>query len=66
MSNRSIQKKELFDNLYLKSIEKALELGIIKDQPVQILIDLKTDGESTLKKVISEISKYPKITAAKM
>lgn len=62
---KDIQKERTFDNLYLKSIEKALELGIIKDQPIQILIDLKTDGESTLKKVISEISKYPKITAAK-
>jgi len=62
---KDIQKQKTFDNLYLKSIEKALELGIIKDQPIQILIDLKTEGESTLKKIVSEISKYPEIKASK-
>lgn len=62
---KNIQKERTFDQLYLESIEKALDLGIIKDQPVQILIDLKTDGESTLKKIVAEISKYPKITAQK-
>ncbi|WP_312077055.1 alkaline phosphatase [Chryseobacterium sp.] len=62
---KDIKKERTFDNIYLKSIEKALDLGIIKDQPLQILIDLKTDGESTLKKVVAEISKYPKITAQK-
>ncbi|KQT16109.1 alkaline phosphatase [Chryseobacterium sp. Leaf404] len=62
---KNIQKERTFDQLYLKSIEKALDVGIIKDQPVQILIDLKTDGEPTLKKIVAEISKYPKITAQK-
>lgn len=62
---KDIQKERTFDNLYLKSIEKAIELGIIKDQPLQILIDLKTEGETTLKKVVEEISKHPKITAHK-
>lgn len=62
---KDVQKERTFDNLYLKSIEKALELGIIKHQPVQILIDLKTEGESTLKKIVSEISKYPAITGSK-
>ena len=62
---KDIQKEKTFGNLYLKSLEKAVDLGIIRDQPIQILIDLKTDGESTLKKIVSQISKYPKITAQK-
>ncbi|MBD8084189.1 alkaline phosphatase [Chryseobacterium caseinilyticum] len=62
---KNIQKERTFGNLYLKSIEKALDLGIIKDQPIQILIDLKTDAEPTLDKIVAEISKYPKITAQK-
>ncbi|WP_312901927.1 alkaline phosphatase [Chryseobacterium taichungense] len=62
---KDVKKERTFDNLYIKPIRKALELGIIKDQPVQILIDLKTEGESTLKKIVSEISKYPDITASK-
>lgn len=62
---KDIQKERTFSNLYLKSIEKALDLGIIKDQPIQILIDLKTGAEPTLNKIVAEISKYPKITAQK-
>ncbi|MFY7814148.1 MAG: alkaline phosphatase [Chryseobacterium taeanense] len=62
---KDINKEKTFDNLYLKPLDKALQLGIITDQPIQILIDLKTEGESTLKSVVSQISKYPEIIGHK-
>lgn len=62
---KDIQKERTFDNLYLQSIDKAISIGILKDQPIQILIDLKTEGEPTLKKLVTEISKYSNIRAHK-
>lgn len=62
---KSIGKERTFDALYLSPIAKALELGIISNQPVQILVDLKTDGEPTLKNIVSHISRYPEIISHK-
>ncbi|MBT2619567.1 alkaline phosphatase [Chryseobacterium sp. ISL-6] len=60
-----IKKERTLDELYLKPIEKALELNLASDRPIQILIDIKTDAEPSLQKIVSEIQKHPKIANQK-
>ncbi|MCQ4036045.1 alkaline phosphatase [Kaistella montana] len=56
---KSLLKERTFDNLYLSSIVKAAELGMLTKSPLQILIDIKTESKSTLAEVVKEIEKYP-------
>lgn len=63
---KSVLKERSFENLYLKPIEQAIELNLNPQQPVQILIDIKTDATTTLQKIISEIQKHPKISNQKI
>lgn len=60
-----IKKERTLDELYLKPIEKALDLNLVFNHPIQILIDIKTDAEPTLQKIVSEIQKHPKIVNQK-
>ncbi|MDX1364748.1 MAG: alkaline phosphatase [Arenibacter latericius] len=50
------------ENLYLEPLQSALSLEIGRKENVQILIDLKSEAISTLRKLISVLEKYPKIT----
>lgn len=65
-NQKDISKERTFENLYLKPIEQALELSLNTKQPVQILIDIKTDAKTTLQKIVSEIKKHPKIINQKI
>lgn len=64
-NQKDITKARTFENLYLKQIEQVTELNLTPKQPIQILIDIKTDAKSTLQKIVSEIKKYPKIISQK-
>ncbi|WP_417885630.1 alkaline phosphatase [Zunongwangia sp.] len=56
-----INKKRTLESLYLKPISEGLHLFIIKDQPIQLMIDIKTEATFTLKKIVKAIKKYPEI-----
>ncbi|MDF2552880.1 MAG: alkaline phosphatase [Chryseobacterium sp.] len=63
---KSISKEKTFEILYLKPIEQTSDMNLNLQQPVQILIDIKTDAKTTLRKIISEIQKHPKIINQKI
>lgn len=60
---KDIQKSRTFESLYLEPINKALEMNMISMESLQILIDCKTDAQSTLSEIVKSIQKYPRITA---
>lgn len=60
---KDIQKSRTFESLYLKPINKALEMNMINQESLQILIDSKTDAKTTLDQIVRSIQKYPRITA---
>lgn len=53
------------ENLYLKPLETALKMNYRKDNKLVLLIDLKTDAEPTLNKLIAILKKYETITKNK-
>lgn len=52
------------ENLYLKPVEKALELNMPSASKLQLLIDIKSEPYSTLNAIIKTLSKYPTIVNA--
>lgn len=62
---KQILKERTFENLYLKPIEQAIALNLSKNEPVQILIDIKTEAKPTLQRIVSEIKKHPKLIRQK-
>ncbi|MEA1784768.1 alkaline phosphatase [Arenibacter sp. GZD96] len=54
------------ERLYLKPLENALALSLgNENQPLQLLFDLKSDAEPTLKKLSRLLEKYPHLTQRK-
>ena len=64
-SPNHIKQGRNIESLYLKPIQQALELYGIKN-PIQLLIDLKTDGTATLDTLVNLLKKYPEITKSDM
>ncbi|MFY1047867.1 alkaline phosphatase [Chryseobacterium sp. GP-SGM7] len=60
-NQKDITKERTFENLYLNPIDKALEMNMIKQESLQILIDIKTDAKATLAQIVKSIQKHPKI-----
>jgi alkaline phosphatase len=50
------------ENLYLQPLKKKILLKLGEDRPLQLLIDIKSDAESTLKHLVALFEKYPQIT----
>jgi len=50
------------ESLYLKPLEAALKMQYKKEQQLFLLIDIKTDAEPTLNKLVSVLNKYKTIT----
>ncbi|MBU3013098.1 alkaline phosphatase [Polaribacter vadi] len=48
-------------NLYLKPIENALKLEYQKDKKIILLIDIKSEAEATLNKLVTILKKHPTI-----
>ncbi|MBE8728236.1 alkaline phosphatase [Flavobacterium hungaricum] len=53
------------EDLYLKPLETALKMNYKKETPLFLLIDIKTDAEPTLQKLITVLKKYETITKNK-
>ncbi|MEL1242110.1 alkaline phosphatase [Flavobacterium flavipallidum] len=60
-----IEPKRTLEDLYLKPLTKALELGFKKDKELFLLIDLKTDAVPTLNRLIKILDSYPTLIADK-
>ena len=58
----SINSARTLEDLYLKPLEIALKMKYKKDQKLFLLIDIKTDAEPTLNKLITILNKYKAIT----
>ncbi|MGB5499478.1 MAG: alkaline phosphatase [Maribacter sp.] len=56
-----IKPDRTIENLYLLPIQKAILLKLGSQQPLQLLIDIKSEPYSTLKALIGVLGKYPKI-----
>lgn len=61
----NINVSRTLEDLYLKPLETALKMNYKKDQKLFLLIDLKTDAEPTLNKLVSLLKKYESITKNK-
>ncbi len=55
--HKDIKPKRTLENLYLKPLAAAIEAG--KNYPLQFLIDIKTDADSTLRAIVRDIAQYP-------
>src|SRR5690606_29337329 len=60
-SEADIKKGQTFESLYLQPIQKAFDLKLGEQQNLQLLVDIKSEAYTTLKQIISDIKKYPKI-----
>jgi alkaline phosphatase len=56
---KDIQPARTLENLYLKPLTTAIEAG--KIYPLQFLIDIKTEADSTLRAIVRDIAHYPTI-----
>lgn len=57
-----IKPDRTIENLYLQPIQRTLSLSIGNQKKLQLLIDIKSEAESTLQKIINVLKKYPTIT----
>ncbi|MGI9549789.1 MAG: alkaline phosphatase [Aurantibacter sp.] len=58
---REIIKDRTIENLYLQPIQRAMSLQMGNPGELQLLVDIKSEPYSTLKKLISILKKYPNI-----
>lgn len=61
----SITPSRTLEELYLKPLETALKMNYKKENPLFLVIDLKTEAEPTLNKLISVLKKYETIISNK-
>lgn len=62
---KSIKPSFTFSTLYLEPLSKICKQKRFKNYNIQILIDLKTAAEPTLKTLVNEIEKYPELIERK-
>src|SRR5690606_4757111 len=53
------------ENLYLEPIQKILALKLGEQKAIQILIDIKSEAEPTLQRLVAMLEQYPDITLNK-
>ncbi len=63
-SEAEIKKGHTLSNLYLKPLQKVLDLKLGKQQEVQLLVDIKSEAYSTMKALITLLKGYPEIIAS--
>jgi alkaline phosphatase len=56
---KDIKPTRTLENLYLKPLATAIETG--KNYPLQFLIDIKTEADSTLRAIVRDIAQYPSL-----
>lgn len=62
---KDITVTKTLEDLYLKPLETALKMNYKKGQKLFLLIDIKTEAEATLNKLISILKKYETLTKSK-
>src|SRR5690606_1739462 len=60
-SQADIKKSHTIESLYLRPIEKALALDLKGPRELQLLVDIKSETNATLNKLVSVLEKYPAI-----
>ena len=55
---QNITASRTLESLYLQPLETALKMKYKKEQPLFLLIDIKTEAEPALNKLISILKKY--------
>lgn len=60
-SQEEIRPERTLENLYLKPLEEAAEMQVLKKEPLLLLLDLKTTAKPTLKALIKQLKKYNKL-----
>jgi alkaline phosphatase len=58
---REIIKDRTIESLYLKPIQKVLSLQLESHRKLQLLVDVKSEAHSTLKKLMYVLGQYPEI-----
>ena len=63
-----VKKRFTLDSLYLKPLQQSIQAnnGFVYADPrrqLQLMIDLKTEGVSTLKALVDKLSNYPELTS---
>lgn len=58
---KEIVPNRTIESLYLDPLNRAEELGLGEKQPVQLLIDFKSEAYTTLKVLVKVLKKYPKL-----
>lgn len=62
-NQEDISPSRTLEELYLKPLETALKMKYKKEQQLFLLIDIKTDAEPTLNKLVAVLNKYKAITS---
>ena len=57
-----IKKERTLEKLYLDPLQQVMALQMGNQQPIQLLIDIKTESVATLKKLIAVLETYPNVT----
>ncbi len=57
-----IRQGRTIENLYLRPLQKALALQLGEQRELQLLVDIKSEPYSSLKKLMSILENYPDIT----
>ena len=56
-----IKKERTLEKLYLDPLQQVMALQMGNQQPIQLLIDIKTESIATLKKLIAVLETYPNV-----
>ncbi|EON79047.1 Alkaline phosphatase [Lunatimonas lonarensis] len=57
----SVKPERTLKSLYLDPIRSAYSLNIQNRKPFQLLIDIKTEAYSTMKKIVEQLDQYPEL-----
>ena len=60
-TQEEIVPERTLENLYLKPLEEAAEMKVLKKEPLQLVLDLKTTAKPTLKALMKQLKKYNKL-----
>ena len=64
-TENEIIENNTLQNLYIDPLQQVVKNKLMGTSPLILMIDIKSDAEKTLKKVISVLAKYPQLTTHK-
>ncbi len=60
-----VKNSRTLETLYLQPLQTAIQTGMLTNEPLQLLLDIKTDAKKTLKVLVKTLAKYPEVLAQK-